>query len=81
MGTARGFTDLSLAHACASGHPAQNNLGGRGPDIGAEEIRYSGVATVDGVSVDLVVRAMSAYTSARGAQRNGCASPIKNTKL
>jgi hypothetical protein len=38
-----------------------SNLGGLGPDEGDELIRYSGVATQDGKTVDLVIMAMGEY--------------------
>lgn len=34
----------------------QNNLGGSGPDAGAEELRYSGIGTYQGTSLDIVMR-------------------------
>ena len=63
---------MNLASACTAGSPAQNNLGGLGPDSGAQEIRYARIAILNGALVDLVVRAVSAYTSASASARNGC---------
>lgn len=40
---------------------AQNNLGGVGPDEGAEEIRYSNAAVVNGRTVDLVLSTDGAF--------------------
>jgi len=41
----------------------QDNLGGTGPDTGAQEMRYSRVGTSDtGVTFDLVVTALTPYT-------------------
>lgn len=40
----------------------QNNLGGAGPDSGAQEIRYSKAAVINGQTVDLVVTADGSYT-------------------
>lgn len=34
----------------------QNNLGGSGPDAGAEELRFSGIGIYQGASLDIVVR-------------------------
>ena len=39
---------------------------------GAQVIRYSGVATRLGQSVDLVVSAVGAYNSIRARTNNGC---------
>lgn len=64
--------DVDFHRACASGAPAQNNLGGLGPDTGAQEIRYANVGTVYGMTVDLVVTAVSPYTSSKAQIRNGC---------
>jgi len=43
----------------------QNNLGGAGPDTGAEELRYSKAANVNGQSVDLVVTARGGYSAGK----------------
>lgn len=43
-------------------HLVQNNLGGAGPDSGAEEIRYSHVTTLNGERVDLVITVDGEYT-------------------
>ena len=32
-----------------------NNLGDRGPDLGAPNLRYGGVGSLDGRSIDLLV--------------------------
>jgi len=42
-------------------HLVQNNLGGAGPDSGAEEIRYSHVTTLNGERVDLVITVDGEY--------------------
>jgi hypothetical protein len=39
----------------------QSNLGGLGPDSGAEELRYGSIGTVQGQSLDLVVTTLGAY--------------------
>jgi len=41
----------------------QNNLGGLGPDAGAEEIRYANAIMLDGKSLDVVLTAESEYKS------------------
>jgi len=38
-----------------------SNLGGKGPDSGAEEMRFHSVANIDGVQMDLVIVANSKY--------------------
>ena len=38
-----------------------NNLGGVGPDSGAENIRYAGVGSLDGKSFDLLVEVVDGY--------------------
>ena len=38
-----------------------NNLGGVGPDVGAENIRYAGVGSLDGKSFDLLVEVVDGY--------------------
>merc|ERR1712238_392315 len=43
----------------------QNNLGGAGPDTGAEELRYSKAANVNGQSVALVVTARGGYSAGK----------------
>ena len=53
---AGGAIEISLDSACASGSPANNNLGGDGPGSGPEEIRYANVGTLHGRSFDLVLR-------------------------
>lgn len=53
----------------------QNNLGGVGPDAGAEEIRYSNAAVVKGRAVDLVVTTDSDFKTNK-ASRNGNAGPF-----
>jgi len=40
---------------------SQSNLGGKGPDSGAEEIRFSNAATMKGVLCDLVIVSTSPY--------------------
>lgn len=49
---------------------SQNNLGGAGPDSGAEEIRYSKAAVINGQTVDLVIKADGLYTPFK-TSRNG----------
>ena len=51
------MVNLDMHAACGRMLP-QNNLGGLGPDAtGDEAIRYTGVTSVGGTPVDLVVRA------------------------
>merc|ERR1711957_367863 len=49
---------------------AQNNLGGVGPDDGAEEIRYSNAAVVNGKKVDLVMTTDGTFKTSKPS-RNG----------
>lgn len=53
----------------------QNNLGGVGPDSGAEEIRYSNAAVVNGKAVDLVLTTDGKFQSSKPA-KNGNAGPF-----
>ena len=46
---------LDIYDACAGGR-VTSNLGGLGPDTGAEEVRYRQIATHNGVDVDLVIK-------------------------
>jgi len=48
----------------------QNNLGGVGPDAGAEEIRYGNAAVVNGRAVDLVVTTDGDFATNK-ASKNG----------
>jgi len=43
----------------------QNNLGGVGPDSGAEEIRYSNAAVINGKAVDLVLTTDGEFKSSK----------------
>ena len=52
---------LDIPAACANGEPAQNNLGGLGPDSGVEELRFKGVGQFNGASIDMVFTNTSAY--------------------
>jgi len=54
---------------------SHNNLGGVGPDDGAEEIRYGNAAVVNGRAVDLVLTTDSTFKSARPS-KNGNAGPF-----
>ena len=38
-----------------------NNLGDRGPDLGAPTLRYGGVGSLDGRSIDLLVEVVAGY--------------------
>jgi len=49
---------------------SQNNLGGVGPDEGAEEIRYGNAAVVNGQNVDLVVTTDGTFKTSKPA-KNG----------
>lgn len=68
---ASGMDDCNAADICAKSLTmntltlAQNNLGGVGPGSGAEELRYSKAANVNGQSVDLIVTARSAYSASK----------------
>jgi len=53
----------------------QNNLGGVGPDSGAEEIRYSNAAVVNGKAVDLVLTTDGEFQSSKPA-KNGNSGPF-----
>lgn len=44
---------------------SHNNLGGVGPDAGAEEIRYSNAAVINGKAVDLVLTTDGTFTSSK----------------
>jgi len=48
----------------------QNNLGGVGPDAGAEEIRYGNAAVVDGRAVDLVLTTDGTFRTSKPS-KNG----------
>lgn len=48
----------------------QNNLGGVGPDDGAQEIRYSNAAVVDGRTVDLVLSTDGTFQTSKPS-KNG----------
>jgi len=48
----------------------QNNLGGKGPQKGAKELRYKAVCTVAGNTLDLAVTSTSSYVPAKSV-RNG----------
>mmetsp|Transcript_8955 Transcript_8955/g.16119 ORF Transcript_8955/g.16119 Transcript_8955/m.16119 type:complete len:430 (+) Transcript_8955:56-1345(+) len=65
-------TTTTTTNACGFSHPTEirmenshlvtNNLGGAGPDTDSpKELRFTGVATIDGANVDLVVQSMSTY--------------------
>jgi len=54
---------------------SQNNLGGVGPDSGAEEIRYGNAAVVNGKAVDLVLTTDGEFKSSKPA-KNGNSGPF-----
>jgi len=54
---------------------SQNNLGGVGPDAGAEEIRYGSAAVVNGRTVDLVLTTDGDFKSHNPA-KNGNSGPF-----
>jgi len=54
---------------------SQNNLGGVGPDTGAEEIRYSNAAVVNGKAVDLVITTDGKFQSSKPS-KNGKSGPF-----
>jgi len=55
--------DWSLCNAAGEATLLSNNLGGKGPTNGAEEIRYGKVAHYNGADLDLVVSAVSDYAA------------------
>ena len=60
---------------------SQNNLGGVGPDDGAEEIRYSNAAVVGGRAVDLVLTTDSKFQSSKpSVNGNAGAFGVLNVK-
>lgn len=62
------FGDLS-GDACTVIH---NNLGGLGPDSGAEELRYGPVAKFGGRDIDVTITALGNYTAgSQGTSING----------
>ena len=52
---------LDISAACTTGQPAQNNLGGLGPDLGVEELRFKGVGQLNGAPIDMVFTNTSEY--------------------
>ena len=66
-----GTIDLSFFDACETGSPAQDNLGGLGPDSGPEEIRYVGIGSLNGRPFDLIVKATTSYYT-EASFSNGC---------
>ena len=47
---------FNLSASCAAGGPETNNLGGYGPYAASDqELRFVGVASLDGAAIDLVV--------------------------
>jgi len=59
----------------------QNNLGGVGPDEGAEEIRYGNAAVIDGKAVDLVLTTDGAFKSSKPSKNgNAGAFGVLNVK-
>merc|ERR1719409_1940064 len=60
---------------------SQNNFGGVGPDDGAEEIRYSNAAVINGQTVDLVLTTDGAFKTSKPAKNgNAGAFGILNVK-
>jgi len=59
---------------------AQNNLGGVGPDSGAEEIRYSNAAVVNGQKVDLVLTTDGTFKTGTAA-KNGQSGAFGNLNV
>jgi len=75
------YADLNFKSACASGNPAQNNLGGAGPDAGPAEIRYSRVGVYNSRGVDLVLQAATPLTRFEDVGQSdvglsGCEGPL-----
>jgi len=58
------FTSVDLSNV------VQNNLGGLGPDSGAEEIRYKNAINLDGKVLDVVLTAVDAYVTPK-TSKNG----------
>merc|ERR1719263_1781486 len=50
---------------------ATNNLGGLGPDNGAEEIRFSNAAAVKGQVLDLIIKSTGTGYKAKSPKSNG----------
>jgi len=60
----------------------QNNLGGKGPDTGKEELRFTNVVRVNDVNVDLVVEVMGTGTySSSDPEQNGVKGEFANLNL
>jgi len=57
----------------------QNNLGGVGPDTGAQELRYDSICDVNG-KIDMVVTAVTPY-SANNPSKNGISGLYGNINL
>jgi len=59
----------------------QNNIGGVGPDSGAEEIRYSNAAVINGKTVDLVLTTDGDFKSSKPSKNgNAGAFGVLNVK-
>jgi len=58
----------------------QSNLGGVGPNTGAEELRFGSICNVSGHEIDLVVTAATPY-SANNAANNGVSGVYGNINL
>jgi hypothetical protein len=72
----QGATECNPADVCSKSVKmntltvTQNNLGGVGPDEGAEEIRYGNAAVVNGRAVDLVLTTDGTFTTSK-PKKNG----------
>ena len=56
-----GIVNLDLRNACDSGSPAQNNLGGLGPDSGLREMRFANVGSVNGERIDMIANVRAVW--------------------
>ena len=76
-------TTLDFFGSCATlGAPSQSNLGGLGPDSGAEELRFPRIAVQSsGVAIDLVITVASGSTYQGTPTANGCFNSNQYMKL
>jgi len=64
---------LDIMKSCQEGR-VHRNIGGFGPDSGAEEVRYGEVGRIDEKPFDVVVTALTTMTIVKGESlRSGCA--------
>jgi hypothetical protein len=77
------FYELDFYASCGAhgGSYTHDNLGGLGPDSGAQELRYGGVGSKDGSPFDLVITVASGSSYAKGSGANGCHSSQRYMRL